>query len=140
MAQDAPQTGQDGPQRARDELKIPQDVPKMAPIGLKSGPRWPSDRPRWPQEGPKMASKGTKMSSRYLNLFPNRPQERKMLSTRALNVAVLPFFAHLPRKIIFFPKIRRPPPAEIDSNLFERGNGKRDADCVENQLFCTYTF
>ena len=27
---------------------------------------------------------------------------------------------------------------QIQSNLFKSGNGKRDADCAENQLFCTY--
>ena len=106
---------------------MPQDVPKMAPICLKSGPTWPSDRPRLPQEGPEMALKGTKMRSTYPTVCPNRPQEQKMLLASALNIAILLFFAHLQREITKFSR-----------NLFERGNGKRDADCAENQLFCTY--
>ena len=83
---------------------MPQDVPKMAPICLKSGPTWPSDRPRLPQEGPEMALKGTKMRSTYPTVCPNRPQEQKMLLASALNIAILLFFAHLPREITIFRK------------------------------------
>ena len=70
-----------------------------------------------------------------------------MLSTSALDIATLPFAAHLPHKITIFGGTRgsRRGPSEpkmgpsgpftlLNKNLYEHGNGKRNEGCELQSL------